>query len=362
MSLGVNFNGGTRVLEGLGPALAASPDILLHRLDPVHEAAHLVRLNEAAYAQAAFLDDSIMGPQTPGLWARLDEIAGLTGGLPERCDFIFHIGHVGSTLMSRLLGAFPGVLSLREPMPLPLLAQLHGHLNRPESLWSAERFEAVLSLCLKLWSRTYRPGQLPLIKATSWAGEMAPALLSRSSRPRALMMTVTPEAYLAGVLVSPPATGDVRVSATTALARLHRRLGAEPFTLHRMSLGERTAMVWACEMLALKAAADEHPGQVHWIDFDTFLAAPEPGLTAALTHLGQPADPAAVRMVVQGPLMSRYAKGGHPFDAAKRRQLLNSSRQSNHAEIIKGLAWLEDAAGSFPAIAALAQASSSMSQ
>lgn len=354
MSLGVNFNGGTRVLEGLGPALTANPDILLHHLDPVHEAAHLVRLNERAYAEAGFLDDSIMGPQTPGLWARIDEIAGLAGALPERADFIFHIGHVGSTLMSRLLGAFPGVLSLREPMPLPLLAQLHSHLNRPESLWSPDRFEAVLSLCLKLWSRTYRPGQTPLIKATSWAGEMAPALLARPSRPRALMMTVTPEAYLAGVLISPPATGDVRVSATTALARLHRRLGAEPFILHRMSLGERTAMVWACEMLALKAASDAHPGQTHWIDFDAFLAAPEPGLAAALTHLGHPTDTTAIRTVLQSPLMTRYAKGNHPFDAAKRRQLLTASRQSNHAEIIKGLAWLEDAAGRFPAIAALA--------
>jgi hypothetical protein len=362
MSRGDDFGGGARVLEGLGPALAASPDILLHRLDPVHEAGHLVRLTERGYGDAAFLDDSILGPQTPGLWARLDEIAGLTASLPEHCDFIFHIGHVGSTLMSRLLGAFTGVLSLREPMPLPLLAQLHGHLHRPESLWSPERFEAVLSLCLKLWSRTYRPDQTALIKATSWAGELAPALLSRPSRPRALMMTVTPEAYLAGVLVSPPATGDVRVSATTAMARLHRRLGAEPFTLHRMSLGERTAMVWVCEMLALRAAADAHPEQAHWIDFDSFLAAPEPGLAAALNHLGKSAEPAAIRAVIQGPLMSRYAKGGHPFDAAKRRALLTSSRQANREEIFKGLAWLEDAAGRFPTIGALAQASSSMSQ
>ena len=170
------------------------------------------------------------------------------------------------------------------------------------------------------------------------------------------MMTVAPEAYLAGVLVSPPATGDVRVSATVALTRLHRRLGAEPWVLHRMSLGERAAMVWTCEMLSLAVAADAHPAQIRWIDFDQFLAAPEAGLTAALEHLGQSGDPVAVRAAIQGPLMARYSKGDHPFDAAKRRALLDSSRQSNREEIDKGLAWLDDAARRFPAIGALARA------
>ncbi|WP_271068732.1 hypothetical protein [Caulobacter sp. NIBR1757] len=345
-------SGGTRVLHGLGPQLTATPDILLHSLDPVHEAAYLVRLTSRHYLEASFLDDRVLGDDTPGLWARLDEIAEHTAALPERCDFIFHVGHVGSTLLSRLLGAAPGIHALREPTALPLLAQMHAQLSRPESLWSPERFEEVLGLCLKLWSRTYGKGQVPLVKATSWASELAPALLARPSKPRALMMTASPESWLAGVLSSQHGLGDVRASAAIAMARLHRRLGAEPWRLHTMSLGERAALVWTTEMLAMDTAARANPDQVLGIDFDIFLADPAQGLTKALKHLGQPADSTVVQAIVSSPLMSRYAKNlGQSFTAATRRQLQATSRANNAEEIRKGVAWIDAAASRFPAIA-----------
>lgn len=359
--------GGTRVLHGLGPQITASPDILLHSLDPVHEAAYLVRLTRRHYVEASFLDDRVLDETTPGLWARIDEIAAHAAALPERCDFIFHVGHVGSTLVSRLLGAAPGVHSLREPTALPLLAQIHAQLPRPESLWSPERFEEVLSVCLRLWSRTYGPGQVPLVKATSWASELAPALLARASKPRALMMTAAPEGWLAGVLASQHGLGDVRTSATVAMARLHRRLGVEPWRLHAMSVGERAALVWTTEMLAMDAAARAYPDQVLWIDFDVFLAGAAEGLAQALTHLGQPADPAVVQAIVASPLMSRYAKNpAQAFNPTTRRHLQATSRANNAEEIGKGMAWLDAAASRFPSIARLLEretyASSSMSQ
>jgi hypothetical protein len=345
-------SGGTRVLQGLGPQLTATPDILLHSLDPVHEAAYLVRLTRRHYLDASFLDERVLGDDTPGLWARLDEIAEHAAPLPERCDFIFHVGHVGSTLLSRLLGAAPGIHSLREPTALPLLAQIHAQLTHPESLWSPQRFEEVLSLCLKLLSRTYGPGQVPLVKATSWASELAPTLLARPSRPRALMMTAAPESWLAGVLASQHGLGDVRTSVAIAMARLHRRLGAEPWRLHSMSLGERAALVWTAEMLAMDTAARANPAQVLGVDFDIFLADPIKGLTDCLRHLGQPADPQVVQAIVSSPMMSRYAKNPtQNFTQATRRHLQATSRANNAEEIARGVAWIDAAASRLPAIA-----------
>lgn len=345
-------SGGTRVLQGLGPQLTTTPDILLHSLDPVHEAAYLVRLTQHHYREASFLDDRVHGEDTPGLWASLDEIAEHTAALPERCDFIFHVGHVGSTLLSRLLGAAPGVHSLREPATLPLLAQIHAQLSRPESLWSPERFETVLGLCLKLWSRTYSPGQIPLVKATSWASELAPALLARPSKPRALMLTASPESWLSGALGSQGALADIRMSASAAMVRLHTGLGVEPWRLHAMSPGERAALVWTAEMLAMDTAARANPDQVMGIDFDMFLADPIKGLTEALMHLGQSADPQVVQAIVSSPIMSRYAKNPtQTFTQASRRHLQAISRANNAEEIAKGVAWIDAAASRFPQIA-----------
>jgi hypothetical protein len=335
----------------IGTALAESPEYYPQKLDPVNEAAFMVRLTAEQYEAASFLDDRLVAPGMTGVWSTYEELATDAAALEERCDFIFHVGHVGSTLLSRLLGSFEGIHALREPAPLPLLAEIRSQLSRPESLWSRERYEAWLSLCLGLWSRTYHPAETSLVKATSWASDMAPSLMARPSQPRALAMTVPPAAYLAGILASSGGRADIKASASSALARLHGRLGAEPWRLHSLSIGERTAMVWASDMLSLDEADRAASGRMLWIDFETFLANPADGLARALAHLGHTRDCQAIEAAVSGPLMTRYSKGPQrPFDPAVRQILLSTSRFTNAREIAKGLEWLDQARRELPLI------------
>ncbi|MBI1407369.1 MAG: hypothetical protein GC145_14740 [Caulobacter sp.] len=341
-------------MASFGTALAETPEFYPQKLDPVNEAAFMLRLSPGQYAAASFLDDRVITPGMTGVWSSFEELSADAANINERCDFIFHVGHVGSTLLSRLLGAFDGLHCLREPAPLPVLAEIRAGLSRPESLWSPARYEAWLSLCLGLWSRTFHSGQTSLVKATSWAGDLAPSLMARPSRPRAIAMTVAPAAYLAAILGSAGGRADIRAAASPALARLHARLGEAPWRLHRLSTGERTAMVWLSEMLNLDEAGRVAPDRLLWVDFDVFLAAPAEGLTLALDHLGQSAAPDAIEAVVAGPLMSRYSKRPQQaFDSAARQTLLASSRLTNAREIARGQAWLDDAARRFPAVKAL---------
>ena len=76
--------------------------------------------------QASFLDARIFtrGQANRTLpWPEV-ESAIKASQLAEGCGFIFHIGHVGSTLLSRLVGAHRGAFSLREPAILRTFAQL----------------------------------------------------------------------------------------------------------------------------------------------------------------------------------------------------------------------------------------------
>lgn len=333
-------------------SLASDPELYPHTLDPVTGQAWFVRLSRRQYEEASFLDHRVLQPGQTGEWLTLDQIEATVADLPERCHFIFHIGHVGSTLLSRLLGAMPGLFSVREPTPLPALAQIKTELGQPEALWSDVQFERRTALFLKLWSRTFEPGQAAVIKATSWGAELAAALLARPSRPKALFMAVQPEVFLAGVTASPGALEDVRNTAQSSLRRLHDRLGETAWTLHSMSLGERIAMSWACEMTALTAARETAGDRALWIDFETFLARPAEGLAAALDHLGVKADSARIDALVAGPIMRRYSKlPQHPFDTAFRRRVLDQSRTANRDEIAKGMAWLDQAADRFQMIA-----------
>src|ERR1700761_3608822 len=83
----------------------------------------LTRMSEADYRVASFLDERAFGPGTNATWVPHAEIAIAARQIKSRpLHFIFHSGHVGSTWLSRLLDELPGVLGLREPAPLRILA------------------------------------------------------------------------------------------------------------------------------------------------------------------------------------------------------------------------------------------------
>ncbi len=83
----------------------------------------MVRMREEDYRAASFLDDRMLTAQSKGAWVPLEQVMEKAQRIEARpLHFIFHTGHVGSTLLSRLLGETGGVLSLREPLPLRSLA------------------------------------------------------------------------------------------------------------------------------------------------------------------------------------------------------------------------------------------------
>src|SRR5215213_9145920 len=92
---------------------------LAQAIDPGNRLIRLVRLDEAAYRAASFLDDRMMRPGIEIRICSLDQ-AMIETAADSRNDarWIFHIGHVGSTLVARLLGELGEVLSIREPRSL----------------------------------------------------------------------------------------------------------------------------------------------------------------------------------------------------------------------------------------------------
>ncbi len=155
--------GHLETMNPLSAILARSPELFPQGFDPQTDSVSLIRLTETEYAKASLLDGRIVGPNTRVETLPFAEVQAAAANLPEASDYIFHIGHVGSTLLSRLLGAHPAIFALREPAALRTLAQAQA-----EAGWDKAKFEAHLSAFLKLWSRTFRPGQRTLLKATSF--------------------------------------------------------------------------------------------------------------------------------------------------------------------------------------------------
>ncbi|MGH6887638.1 MAG: hypothetical protein ACREHF_00310 [Rhizomicrobium sp.] len=323
----------------LSESLARSPELFPFALDLRNDTVTLLRFSRAEFENASFLDGRIVAPGRPGRTLRFADLAEAAeaAGLRERCDFIFHLGHVGSTLLSRLLGRHSAIFSLREPAILRTLAQMSGG--------PPERY---LSVFLKLWSRTFEPNARALVKPTSFVSELAENILSRPCAPRALAMIVAPEAYLATILGGANAPAEARTLAPFRLARLEQRLSCR-WRLADMSEGETVALGWACEACALAAATEKAGERALIFDFEQFLADPEAGLARAFAHFGVAATPAAIAQIVSGPDMRSYSKAPeHAYDAALRRAVLDEGRREHGDEIRRGLRWLDRAAHEYP--------------
>src|SRR5690349_24823851 len=153
---------------------------LAQALDPSAGNVRLIAMDRESYRAASFLDDRMLQQPVDAQvisWTEIEEAIG--DELRSDARWIFHIGHVGSTLISRLLGELDGVLAVREPRLLRDLA-----LSPP-----AVR-EQYLGPVSKLMSRTFASDEFACVKATSFVSEIAPVLVPAGER--ALFMFARP--------------------------------------------------------------------------------------------------------------------------------------------------------------------------
>lgn len=339
-------------MNDLQESVARSPQLFPYSMDLGSDSVSFIHLAKADYEKASFLDPRVLNPQTSARSVPWAEIARAIDAaqLKERLGFIFHIGHVGSTLLSRLIGAHSCAFSLREPMLLRGFAQLKNEPRLAPAAWGNDGFEARLTCTLRLFSRTFEERELPVVKASSFVSDLSETLLSRASSPKAIMMFVSPESYIATILGGPNSRQEAKVLTPGRLQRLQRRVGCEPWRAEQLSEGETLALGWACEMSALAQAAESSAARLLHVDFDQFLINPT-SLLDIVRHFDIDATAAETQAILGGPDMRRYSKAPeYAYDAALRLQVLKEARALHAPEIHRGLAWLDRAAKEWPAI------------
>jgi hypothetical protein len=301
-----------------------------------------VNLDENAYRAASFLDERILAShpaQTNCSWELVQTAA---ARLEPRSHYLFHIGHVGSTLISRLIGAHEQLFSVREPAVLRALS------DRPSDAPGPPDLRTLLALL----SRTWRADQRAVVKHTSIVNEIAEAILA-AGESRAIFMFATPLNYLRGIFGGPNSRVESKRLAPLRLRRLARRLkGADDLTPR--TEGEEVAMSWLCEMTALYLAALRFPSRVLWVNFDEFLGDPLPGLQAIFRTLGALPRTGELEALLAGPMTRQYSKAPeHAYDSGLRREVLRLAAREHAAEIKRGMDWLARIAPRHPVARAI---------
>jgi len=333
---------------GLPADFAADPAWFPFFLDLPTDTLTIVRLEEAALRAASFLDQRALAAATERRQAPWATAAGAVAAAatPRDVQYIFHIGHVGSTLLSRLLGELPGILALREPLILRGSAEALA-----DGRWGGGEAARLDTLAVLL-SRRFRPGQRGLVKATSFTSEIADRLVPPGSK--ALFLAVRPRAYIETILGGDASRQELAMLTPSRIARLARRCPGLVLAQDRLSEADKAAIAWACETTSLaRSAAALGPDRVLWIDFDDFLDRPAERLGEAAAFLGEPLGAAEADALAQGPLMRRYSKAlEYDYSPALRREVLADARRRFAGEIAAALAGLERLGQRWPAIAA----------
>ena len=318
------------------------PQFLPFKLDTVGRRILWLRLDAAQRREAAFLDDRALPPQAEGGWMPLDSLptANTTSAFTE-ADAIFHIGHCGSTLLSRLLESWPEVEGLREPLPLRTLADAWDSLLRPESRLSPTEATRLLQALWSRWSQTLAPHKRSVVKATSSCNGLIEPLLSQQSTMRAILLDMPLRPYLTTLLKSPGSVHDAANAAAERLRNLHARGYGDGIALHGLTLPQQCAMGWLAERLRFSAIAQgEHGARVLRMDFEDLLADPERDLRRLAAHLQL--DPAGVAEALASSAWGRYSKSqSHGYGREDRVHDLDLAAQRYGKEIAEGEAWVE---------------------
>jgi hypothetical protein len=315
-------------------AIARDATWLAQALDPAEGMVRLVAMDRESYRAASFLDERLL--QTPVdaqivPWTVVE--AAIAGELRSDARWIFHIGHVGSTLVSRLLGELDNVLAVREPRLLRDLALTPAEIRR--------RYVVPVP---KLMSRTFAEAEIACVKATSFTSEIAPELVP--SGERALFMFATPLNYVASILAGENSVKELRILA----GKRAQRLNGRGIYLPAQNDAGLAAAAWAAEMTALEAAAEAMSDRkIAWADFDAMLGDMEARLQRIAAFLGFDGN---VRAIASSPLMGRYSKApDYEYSPALRRDLI-AETAAQHARDIEGaLAMLDAAAEKSPLLA-----------
>ena len=321
-----------------------------HQMDAATDRVALLRLAEEDYRRASFLDQRVVaaGAETRLTdWGTLSDA--LSAGSRRDAQYIFHIGNVGSTLISRLLGELPSVFALREPLLLRSFFECLGPLPSPVC-WSEAQAEARIGLLSALLSRTFRPEQRANVKATSFTSEIAWRLVPPGSN--GLFLFATPQHYVENILAGQNSLQTLEMLGPSRLVRLQGRCPGLSLELAELGPARKATLAWACEMTSLEASAARLPeGTVLWQDFDAFLTGPAKRLFEIARHFGASADPASVQAICTGPLMTRYSKAlEYEFTPQTRREVLAEARWAHGPAIRDALGWLGALAARYPAI------------
>jgi hypothetical protein len=315
-----------------------------------------IRLSEDQFRSASFLDQRLLIPNPAREPATssdkfhenvpIDIVAEqLSKQQSPTPHFIFHLGHCGSTLISRALAA-AAILPLREPLTLRQLAA------GQDDTATGGRWAGSLAITLQAHSRVFHSGQKSMIKATSSCNALIEPVLGKLPAAKAALMFVSLEAYLAGMLGKQSPPQDLAGHAPARLQEWQRITGTiDPgSSISEMNQPQLAVLSWLSSMARLLQAKTALTEQCLLLDFGVFLDNPEAQLEGLIDFFGLSESRSEILQAWPETSTGYSKKPDEPYSAFNRNKTLSRGRTLRADDIRSGLAWAEQLITQHPAL------------
>ena len=330
-------------MEAWTDNLAKHPERFPHNLNLINDNLLLVELSADEVREASFLDQRVLKQSTRGTWIPWQVVSEIFVKLPvaRPPNFIFHVGHCGSTLLSRLLQQMDSTQSLREPLPLRALAQDLADAADGRSFLTPDAQLERLQVLSKMWSRG---ATHTVIKATSICTDLLPALQSIEPETKSVFVYNPPETHIATLLAGENALLDLKGFAQLRLQRLRQKTGLD-IQLNQMSLGELAALSWLSEATSLTDSLASYAEKILLLQFEEFISDSAESLLRVVQFLEIPASTQELEKALGSSVLQTYSKAPeHQYNADTRATILANSRTRFGKEIGAALAWIDSLA------------------
>jgi len=318
---------------------ALSAEFIPLQIDPVLRRVLFARLDAVQRARASFLDARTI-QSSDAQWLPWESLQALRATHWQPADGIFHIGHCGSTLLSRLLGEWPTVQSLREPAALRTVSDLWHTRDTPDSRLSAEATAQALLDLWRHWSTPLGDATRTVVKATSTCNQLIEPLLLAHPMMRVVLLDMSPLAYFATIMKSAGSRLDAATAAAERLLYLRSQGLADGLSLHALDPAEQVAMGWLGEQLRFDRLQQQFGSRVLRLRFDTLLAARGQALSAIAAHFAL--APQGVDVALASANWGEYSKSpGHKYDESDRQHDLQLSLRTFAPDIDRATSWLQ---------------------
>ena len=307
--------------------------------DPARGTVFMLPMRLRDFRAASFLDERLLEGRSGGNWLAREQWTALAEAIePQPLHFIFHIGHAGSTLISRLLDETGVVLGLREPLALRQMAEAFDFASGDGE---TERLAQMLDLLLRQWAQPIGGTTHTILKATSSAARLARRLLTLRPEARALYLHLDAETYLATLLAGANSAQDLNAHGPERLFRLRRNLRDDTLP-QPQSLGELAAMSFLAETMTRKAVTAQFGTRVQPLDFHAFLQNRGHHIARILRHFGLDLSADATAALTDSAVFQQYSKAPEQhYSPGERAQILARAGADYADEIARGKDWLD---------------------